>query len=179
MFIGCLPYRTKSLDMHDKMAVLDTEDCTVELIPYKTLVESGVRVYNIDFDSDKYCFINTSSPLRLLKNSSTCYRYGELFIHGESIEVILGGSFIKIYDHKVDVFPRRIYLLYFFKFREYIVIRFAIIRYDLMYLNHTNNSVEYHTVAIKDNTVAAYWDADMQFVKNKELALTIDTLCEV
>lgn len=175
MFIACLRYKMFKLRLSedDMVPVLDTSDCTTELVRYSEIKDSGVVVENIDYKNDRLVAVEILFDITVMDEDDYVSYKNSTFVIGDiHIPYSNGYCNVKICDFTIDAFPNRVYLLYLFKFRDYVVFRF-------MYTESDTHMDKFCSVAVgKDGSVES-WESDMSQASDIKLATMIDTLCEV
>lgn len=173
MFISVLLKYTSIKSDNKNVAILDTEDGSIEVLPYEYVRQSGVHVENMSFTGNH---VSTEALCVVLQDEGsisfdgTCFRYfGHEFCIDDNYDIIYKGKAIGVRQTEFIY-----YLAYIFKFKEYIVMRFK------------KTGSNWFTVAlsIKDGTVTR-WEYDTEshmtnFVfGDKSVATRIDTISEV
>lgn len=119
MFYAVIKYGGQDRYTGTELAVLDTCDCTVELVKYKDITESGVEVrgfYVTDLSNSKQICITDRiwSPYKIEPDEN-------VYVDAEDV--------IHVFDTLIfyeDVFDNiEFNVMYLFRFREYIVMRMS------------------------------------------------------
>lgn len=170
MFIAVHRYRQKygGSDENHKVAVLDTEDCSVEVVSQPELRESGIlrSIENFD-DLSEFAYItNINNILPVHKPSFVRYCKHILYVGERQVKVIAGGSYIEVNDFKY-VSHEDTSFLYPVLYGSYVILRFLILgdtRYGFI------------SVSVDENGAIEYWTDDYKEASNKGLGIKLDIL---
>lgn len=177
MLIAVLQYGTKKLRVGDKVAVMDTDDLTVQVVPVNDLYTTGIYkdVSNLVMHdllnsfTFRYANISNFLPASIYSNGDLTINNGVIRLDEYKKSLIVNGvEFVTAEDIVVDW-----NLAYFYKFRDYTVLRFAQ-RYYCVDL--TTEYDWYSFVIDKNNNIVANWWIDKP---ETELEIKIDTIMRV
>lgn len=170
MYIAVLQYKHRSRYIPaDKVCVLDTEDCSVEVVHYFDLHKSGVVLLNQE--RLRLNYIAVSLFLRDNKDSYLSYNSGILKIGDMLISRSNSGGFLCFNKHETKI-PANFVIAYPFLFRGWVILR--LVQNPIK----KGNKFGWYTVAIKDDRIE-YWGEDFELCTDKSLAVLIDTVSEV
>lgn len=142
--------------------VLDTSDMTTELVDAKSLIYVASEVINLTHIRNS--IYTYDSVLEFCESN--------ISVSDNCLKVVKDGLTVSFHERANASFGILVHLKYFFRFRDYLVMRF-------MYKD-SDDIIHWISEAYDmSGTLKVWWSQDMRYCTNTHLATMIDTLSGV